>query len=170
MFGLAGTGQNMFGLNWGNGFITDRDIIDSRGLSNPNKFFQRLVMKPYVKKVRGLQEFAGAAAAAAAAAAGLVVVVVESTLPERSVCVLHAGVASRVLLDMPTSCAINQSGSISMYPLLLLLLAFRPSSPPTCTLPQSPSQRGWERPCGSRATPPSATCSPPGTVCPTAGV
>jgi hypothetical protein len=47
----AGTGQNMFGLNWGNGFITDEDIISSRGLSNPNKFFQRLVKKPYAKKV-----------------------------------------------------------------------------------------------------------------------
>jgi hypothetical protein len=41
----------MFGLNWGNGFITDRDIISSRGLSNPNAFFQRLLKKPYVKKV-----------------------------------------------------------------------------------------------------------------------
>lgn len=53
LFLAAGTGQNMFGLNWGNGFITDVDIINSRGLSNPNKFFQSLLKKPYARKVSG---------------------------------------------------------------------------------------------------------------------
>jgi hypothetical protein len=48
----AGTGQNMFGLNWGNGFITDYNIINSRGLSDPNPFFASLVRKPYADKVR----------------------------------------------------------------------------------------------------------------------
>jgi hypothetical protein len=47
----AGTGQNMFGLNWGNGFITDYNIINGRGLSDPNPFFSQLVRKPYVGQV-----------------------------------------------------------------------------------------------------------------------
>ncbi|KAF6263154.1 glycoside hydrolase superfamily [Scenedesmus sp. NREL 46B-D3] len=50
LFMFEGTGQNMFGLNWGNGFITDVDVINSRGLSNPNKFFQSLLKKPYARK------------------------------------------------------------------------------------------------------------------------
>jgi len=49
-----GTGQNAFGLNWGNGFITDRDLIASRGLSDANPFFQELVKKPYADKVGAL--------------------------------------------------------------------------------------------------------------------
>jgi len=48
-FLFEGTGQNNFGLNWGNGFVTDLDVIQSRGLSNPNAFFKYLVKKPYVK-------------------------------------------------------------------------------------------------------------------------
>lgn len=47
-----GTGQNGFGLNWGNGFITDLDIIRNRGLSDANPFFRELLKKPYVNKVR----------------------------------------------------------------------------------------------------------------------
>jgi hypothetical protein len=50
----------MIGLNWGNGFVTDRELINSRGLSNPIGFFEQAVTRPWVKKVR-------AAAAAAAA-------------------------------------------------------------------------------------------------------
>jgi hypothetical protein len=45
----AGTGQNMFGLNWGNGFITDQAIIQQRGLSDPTNFFRQLVTKDFVK-------------------------------------------------------------------------------------------------------------------------
>jgi hypothetical protein len=41
----------MFGLNWGNGFITDQNIITSRGLSDPNEFFQDLLSKDYADKV-----------------------------------------------------------------------------------------------------------------------
>lgn len=41
----------MFGLNWGNGFITNQDIINSRGLSDPNVFFQDLLTKPYANNV-----------------------------------------------------------------------------------------------------------------------
>lgn len=51
LFFFEGTGQNMFGLNWGNGFITNQDIISSRGLSDPNAFFQDLLRKPYVNNV-----------------------------------------------------------------------------------------------------------------------
>ncbi|WIA19208.1 hypothetical protein OEZ86_005581 [Tetradesmus obliquus] len=50
LFMFEGTGQNMFGLNWGNGFITDYNIINSRGLSDPNPFFATLVRKPYADK------------------------------------------------------------------------------------------------------------------------
>ncbi|KAF8055094.1 SYT1 [Scenedesmus sp. PABB004] len=50
MFFFEGTGQNMFGLNWGNGFITNMDIINGRGLSDPNPFFAALVRKPYADR------------------------------------------------------------------------------------------------------------------------
>jgi len=50
----AGTGQNMFGLNWGNGFITDKAVIRERGLSDANSFFTNLVAKPYYGKVRAM--------------------------------------------------------------------------------------------------------------------
>lgn len=53
MFMFEGTGQNMMGLSWGNGFVTDRNVIQSRGLSDANGFFQRLVTRPYAKKVGG---------------------------------------------------------------------------------------------------------------------
>lgn len=55
----------MFGLNWGNGFITDQNVISSRGLSDPNAFFLDLLNKPYVNKVgackhaRGMFVFSG---------------------------------------------------------------------------------------------------------------
>ena len=42
----------MIGLNWGNGFVTDPQLISSRGLSNPTNFFNQLVRKPYAKKVQ----------------------------------------------------------------------------------------------------------------------
>jgi aryl-phospho-beta-D-glucosidase BglC (GH1 family) len=48
-FLFEGTGQNNFGLNWGNGFVTDPNVIQSRGLSNPTEFFKYLVRKPYVQ-------------------------------------------------------------------------------------------------------------------------
>jgi len=52
MFMFEGTGQSGFGLNWGNGFVTDKAVIQSRGLSDANPFFRELVTKPYVDKVR----------------------------------------------------------------------------------------------------------------------
>ena len=41
----------MFGLNWGNGFVTDKQVISSRGLSDANSFFTSLVQKPYYGQV-----------------------------------------------------------------------------------------------------------------------
>lgn len=45
-------------LNWhlglscrGNGFVTDTNIIQKYGLSDPNYFFRQLLSKPYVDKV-----------------------------------------------------------------------------------------------------------------------
>jgi hypothetical protein len=61
-FMFEGTGQNSFGLNWGNGFVTDPQVIQSRGLSNPTAFFRDFVKKPYVKN--------GVSAAAAVAGCG----------------------------------------------------------------------------------------------------
>jgi hypothetical protein len=51
LFMFEGTGQNILGLSWGNGFVTDINVINSRGLSDPNPFFQRLLSRPYVDKV-----------------------------------------------------------------------------------------------------------------------
>lgn len=47
----AGTGQSPYGLNWGNGFITEKDVIKKNGLSDPTTFFKRLTKKPYAKSV-----------------------------------------------------------------------------------------------------------------------
>ena len=51
MFFVEGTGQNMWGLSWGNGFITDYNIINSNGLSDANGFFQQVITKPYIDRV-----------------------------------------------------------------------------------------------------------------------
>lgn len=51
LYFLEGVGQNNFGLNWGNGFISDYNIIQKYGLSDPNYFFQQLLKKPYVNRV-----------------------------------------------------------------------------------------------------------------------
>eukprot|EP00877_Chromochloris_zofingiensis_P000949 jgi/Chrzof1/10855/Cz05g14190.t1 len=51
LFMVEGAGQTNFGLNWGNGFITDSSLISRYGLSDPNAFFQDLLSKPYVNRV-----------------------------------------------------------------------------------------------------------------------
>jgi hypothetical protein len=51
LFMFEGTGQNILGLSWGNGFVTDLNVIGSRGLSDPNPFFQRLLTRPYLSQV-----------------------------------------------------------------------------------------------------------------------
>lgn len=49
---LTGTGQVNYGLNWGNGFITDQNIIKWWKLSDASPFFEKLIDKPYVGKVQ----------------------------------------------------------------------------------------------------------------------
>lgn len=52
IFFLEGGGQTaMPGVNWGNGFATDRAVIAERGLSDPNPFFEALMRKPYRRSV-----------------------------------------------------------------------------------------------------------------------
>eukprot|EP00775_Hariotina_reticulata_P012217 gene12217-12355_t len=53
LFMVEGAGQSNFGLNWGNGFITDYNIIKRYGLSDANDFFQLLVGKAYWDKTKG---------------------------------------------------------------------------------------------------------------------
>ncbi|KIZ07795.1 hypothetical protein MNEG_0153 [Monoraphidium neglectum] len=50
LFMFEGTGQQALGLNWGNGFVTDQDVISSRGLADANPFFLDLMSRPYVGK------------------------------------------------------------------------------------------------------------------------
>ncbi len=52
IFLIEGLGQQNYGnLNWGNGIITDETIIQQKGLSDPNPFFQTLLSKPYRRQV-----------------------------------------------------------------------------------------------------------------------
>ena len=51
-FLVEGTGQTAFpGLNWGDGFVTDRALIKQYGLSDANLFFGALLSKPYLNLV-----------------------------------------------------------------------------------------------------------------------
>jgi len=48
IFFVEGGGQTgLRGVNWGNGFATDRALIAERGLSDPNPFFEGLLKRPY---------------------------------------------------------------------------------------------------------------------------
>eukprot|EP00775_Hariotina_reticulata_P003248 gene3248-3524_t len=52
IFFINGGGQgNYSGLNWGNGFVTDKKVIDEIFLSDANPFFQALMSKPYLDRV-----------------------------------------------------------------------------------------------------------------------
>lgn len=52
LFFVEGTGQNGFpGLNWGDGFVTDAQLVSRYGISDPNPFFQTLLTKPYLNQV-----------------------------------------------------------------------------------------------------------------------
>ena len=52
IFLIEGLGQQNYGnLNWGNGIIIDETVIQQKGLSDPNPFFQTLLSKPYRRQV-----------------------------------------------------------------------------------------------------------------------
>jgi hypothetical protein len=39
------------GLNWGNGFVTDKALIDEWQITDANPFFQALMERPYLERV-----------------------------------------------------------------------------------------------------------------------
>ena len=52
LFLVEGCGQTSFpGINWGDGFVTDKSLISQYGLSDANLFFGPLLSKPYLNKV-----------------------------------------------------------------------------------------------------------------------
>lgn len=58
VFFVEGGGQgNLLGLNWGNGFATNRTLIDELShdwttrISDPNPFFRALMTRPYLDRV-----------------------------------------------------------------------------------------------------------------------
>ena len=53
LFFIEGTGQNGLANNWGDGVATDRSIISSYGIDDPNPFFTTLMSKPYLNQVTG---------------------------------------------------------------------------------------------------------------------
>lgn len=51
LFLIEGTGQVGYNLCWGNGFVTDRKIIQQYNIDDPNPFFKTLLQKPYKHQV-----------------------------------------------------------------------------------------------------------------------
>ena len=51
LFLVEGCGQLGVAMCWGDGFITDHEIIARTGISDPNPFFQTLLGKPYLDNV-----------------------------------------------------------------------------------------------------------------------
>jgi hypothetical protein len=51
LFMIEGTGQTGYKLSWGNGFVVNSTLIETYGLSDPRKFFNELLTKPYVNNV-----------------------------------------------------------------------------------------------------------------------
>ncbi|KAF6266483.1 glycoside hydrolase superfamily [Scenedesmus sp. NREL 46B-D3] len=52
IFFVNGGGQgNYAGLNWGNGFVTDKAIIADWEITDANPFFQALMQRPYLSRV-----------------------------------------------------------------------------------------------------------------------
>ena len=51
LFFIEGTGQERIGANWGDGFVTNPNLIAQYGLSDPNPFFQALLHKPYLNQI-----------------------------------------------------------------------------------------------------------------------
>lgn len=52
IFFINGGGQGAYaGLNWGNGFVTDKSLIEEWGITDANPFFQALMERPYLNRV-----------------------------------------------------------------------------------------------------------------------
>ncbi len=51
LFFIEGGGQLPYSMCWGDGFVTDPNIIAANGLSDPNPFFQTLLTKDYLNNV-----------------------------------------------------------------------------------------------------------------------
>lgn len=51
LFMVEGTGQVAYNLNWGDGFVTNKEIITSRGIDDASVFFDTIMDKPYVNNV-----------------------------------------------------------------------------------------------------------------------
>ena len=49
---IEGAGQQNFVTAWGDGFVTDPAIISQNKLSDPRPFFDALLKKAYVNRVR----------------------------------------------------------------------------------------------------------------------
>ncbi|KAK9838511.1 hypothetical protein WJX81_004175 [Elliptochloris bilobata] len=48
---VEGNGQLNYAMNWGDGFVTDRNLISQYRLADANKFFGALLAKPYLNNV-----------------------------------------------------------------------------------------------------------------------
>jgi hypothetical protein len=46
-----GSGQEKAGSNWGDGFVTDKAVLQEKNLPDPNAFFSALLAKPYKNRV-----------------------------------------------------------------------------------------------------------------------
>lgn len=51
VFLIEGLGQVGSAICWGNGYITDQDVIRKTGISDPTPFFTQLLTKPYLTNV-----------------------------------------------------------------------------------------------------------------------
>lgn len=51
VFLIEGTGQTGYNLNWGDGFITDKNVIKQYGINDASPFFEAILTKPYLKNI-----------------------------------------------------------------------------------------------------------------------
>lgn len=51
LYFVEGTGQTNYGLCWGSGFVTDRDIVRKHNIDDASPFFAKLLSKPYKHQV-----------------------------------------------------------------------------------------------------------------------
>ena len=51
LFLIEGTGQTGYNLCWGNGFVTNKSIVDQHNIDDASVFFETLIKKPYLTNV-----------------------------------------------------------------------------------------------------------------------